>query len=454
MKIVIIGGVAAGTSVATKAKRNDPTCETIIFERGGSISYAACGIPYMFGSYDLSSMDLMPRTCAWFGERGVDIRPFHEVVDIDLKNHKVCVLNHQTNHYFEESFDKLVLATGSHPKIPLSLQSLNRCNNVNTIKDPADAQKLKNKYEAGQSVAIIGAGYIGLEMAEQLTEAGMKVSLIQHSHHPMSMLDMNMGEMIIAELNRNGVKFYADVEVTSYDEQQGLAERLHLSDGQILDVDHVIMATGVEAETALAKKIGVRLGETGAIVVDEYLQTNQPDVYAVGDCIELTSLVTNKAVYLPLATNANRCGRLLGDQLTGGTQKLQPVLGTAITKCFDLEIGMTGATKRELEKAGIPFVEVNMETPAKSSYIDKSKLYIHALVHPNHQLLGVSMIGTVGVDKRIDVLATAITSKMNVEQLGQLDLGYEPLFSTSRDAVAQLGLVAGHVLNHLSNDEH
>lgn len=453
MKIVIVGGVAAGTSVATKARRNDPHCQTVIFERGAAISYAACGIPYLFGSsYEIAVKDLMPRDVAWFQQRGVDIRPFHEVTAVDLVNKEVRVVNLQTGTSFNESFDVLVLATGSKPKIPHHLQSLSQLKNVATIKDPLAAATLKENYKKGEAVAIIGAGYIGLEMAEQLTEAGMKVSLIQHSAHPMSMLSETLGSDIIETLERHHVAFYANQEVSSYQEEQSQVRQLQLSDGTILPVDQVILATGAVPETTLAQKIGVRLGQTGAIAVDEHLQTNLKDVYAVGDCIELKSRITNEAVYLPLATNANRCGRLLGDYLTGGKITLSPVLGTAITKCFDLEIGMTGASKRELEKWRIPFIEVDMYTPAKSSYIDKRPLHLHAYLHPQRYLLGVAITGQAGVDKRIDVLATAMTARMTVDQLAQLDLGYEPLFSTSRDAIIQLALVASHRLDKFNND--
>lgn len=449
MRIVIIGGVAAGTSVATKAKRNDPECEAIVLDQNPSISYAACGIPYTVGDLQVPVSELAPRDVQWFKQRGVDIRPSHQVTEVDLDKHLVKGMNLQTQEPFQLSFDELVLATGSLPKMPAPLKPMENCH---TIKTPEDALWLQEQLPQWKQVAVIGAGYIGLEMTEQLTERGIQVHLIQHSELPMSTLTTSIRQLIKEYLVAHRVQLHLDSVVTDYQSKDGRIQSLTLTDGTNIAVDAVLVATGVMPNTKLAQQIGVQLGQTGAIRIDERLATNQPHVYAVGDCAETVSFVTGKTVYRPLATNANRMGRILGEVLTGGNTVLKPMLGTALTRCFELTIASVGATQKDLDQSQIPYIEVEIDTPAKSSYIDWRKMKMHAFVSPQpRQLLGVQLAGEVGVDKRIDVLATAMMGRLTVDDLFDLDLAYEPLYSTSRDAIAQLGLVAGHAIDRFNS---
>ncbi len=440
-KIVIIGSVAAGTSVAAKARRNDENVEITVYDRDTDISYSVCGIPYFIGGEVEEIDDLTPRDAKWFKDRfNIDIHVQHEVLKIDKDDRTVSVKNLMTGETFNKEYDELVLATGSRPKELPQLHS-NDYTNAFQVKNINDAKGIHHYIQANdvKKIAIIGGGFIGLEMLEQL--AGYQTTIIQRSTF-MSNLNPDMSYMIEEYLEKKANVFTGQT-IESVVGQDAI-EQLVLESGETIDTDLVILGIGVAPNTSLAEKIGVKLGGTGAIEVNTRLETNIPHIHAIGDVAESFSIVSGQPLYRPLGSTANKMGRIVGDRLTGGDLEHKGILGTGIVRVFDMTIAQTGITEKEAERLNLDVDVIHNVKPNQPEYMKGREMVIKAVIDKsNSKIIGAQIVGYEGVDKRIDVLATAITFGAKVEDLFHLDLAYAPTFSTTKDPVIYTGMI-GH----------
>ncbi|HEO8421193.1 FAD-dependent oxidoreductase [Niallia sp. FSL W8-0635] len=437
MKIIIIGSVAAGTSVAAKARRNDENADITLYNADYDISYSVCGIPYFLGGEIEELETLTPRNPAWFKKRyNVDIFIRHEVTTIDADQKKIQVKNLETNEVKEDDYDVLVFATGASPITP-AINGVEKKHvfQVRTIQNTAAIDQFIKQMQP-KKVTIIGAGYIGLEMAEQLKIRGLDVTLVQRSNQVMSHLDKDIASRVEEHLVKKGVNLVLNEEVSAINEKE-----IYTKSGRVMKTDMVILAIGVRPNTQLAKKMGVNIGQSGAIVVNSKMQTNIPDVYAVGDVAESYSLITGKPLYRPLGSTANKMGRIAGDVITGGTLEHRGILGTGILRVFDLAVGQTGMNETEALEEGYDIEILHNIKPARAEYLGGKELIIKAIAdRKTGRILGVQIVGQEGVDKRIDVFVTAITFKAKAEDLFHLDLAYAPPFSTTKDPVMYTGM--------------
>ena len=448
MKIVIIGAVAGGTSAAAKARRNDEEAEIIIFDKDKDISYSGCGLPYYIGNKVNDRGELVPRDANFFKKKyNVDVFTQHEVLSIDASGKKLTVKNLNTEEVFVEEFDKLVISTGASSVIP-NIPGVDK-NNVFYLRNVQSADRIKNFINENnpKKVVIVGSGFIGLEMTENLKELGIDVTVVELAPQVMPPLDKDMATYIERYLIKKAVNLILGDSVASI---EGEVEntKLILSSGKIIEADFVIMAVGIKPNAMIAKKAGIELGESGAIKVNIKMQTNYDYIYACGDCAESYSLITGQDIYRPLGSTANKTGRIVGDSITGGDLEFRGILGTGIFKVFDLAVAYTGLSEKEAIKEGYEVVVCHNIKPDKAIYYGGEELTIKAVADKNtSKLLGVQIVGTNGVDKRIDVFATAITFGAKVEDLFHLDLAYAPPFSTTKDPVMYTGMILDNAIN-------
>lgn len=448
MKLVIIGSVAAGTSVAAKARRNNEDAQITIYDRDYDISYSGCGIPYYVGGEVGSRDDLTPRDAAFFKKRyQLDVLTRHNVTAIDHEAQTLTVENLETGETFTDSYDRLVLATGASSIIP-PIPGVDS-DNVFPIRNIQNAETTRNFVDATdpKHATIIGAGFIGLEMAEQLKLRGVDVTVIERIPQVMPPLDKDMACRVEEHLEKNGIKLLLGETVTEL-VGNGHVERVVTESGKTIDTDLVILSVGVRPNTELAKSIGVNIGETGAIAINERMETNVKNVYAAGDVAESFSLVTGKPIWRPLGSTANKMGRALGDLLTGGNLEHRGILGTGIFKVFGQAVAQTGLSEREARELGYEVEVLHNTKPDKPAYMGGKDLTIKAIGdRATRQLLGVQIVGFEGVDKRIDVFVTAMTFKAKVDDLFHLDLAYAPPFSTTKDPVMYTGMALANSMN-------
>lgn len=445
MRIVIIGAVAAGTSAAAKARRNDDFAEIIIYEKDKDISYSGCGLPYYIGGDVEDINELTPRDVKFFKDKyDIDVRIQHEVISIDADKKTLVVKNCLTNETFEDFYDKLVLATGASPFIP-RIEGIDK-KHVFFLRNVENARNIKafiEEYKPTKAI-IAGTGFIGFEVLESLVNYSMDVTIVEVADKITPNLDNDMASFLENTLAKKGVKILKSTSIN-----QILDRRIILSNENILDADLVIMATGVRPNVALAKNIGVNLGVTGAIEVNNRMETNIKDIYAAGDCIETFNAITGKPVYRPLGTTANKTGRIAGDVLSGGSLTYRGNLSTGIFKLFDLSIGSTGLSEKEALSEGYDVEVVHNIKPNKPSYMNGQEMVIKAIAdRSSKRLLGVQIIGYEGVDKRIDVFATLLTYKATVDELFHLDLSYAPPFSTTKDPVHYTGMILENAISN------
>lgn len=445
MRIVIIGAVAAGTSAAAKARRNDDFAEIIIYEKDKDISYSGCGLPYYIGGDVEDINELTPRDVKFFKDKyDIDVRIQHEVISIDPDKKILVVKNSLTNETFEDFYDKLVLATGASPFIP-RIEGIDK-KHVFFLRNVENARNIKafiEEYKPTKAI-IAGTGFIGFEVLESLVNYSMDVTIVEVADKITPNLDNDMASFLENTLAKKGVKILKSTSIN-----QILDKQIILSNENILDADLVIMATGVRPNVALAKNIGVKLGVTGAIEVNNRMETNIKDIYAAGDCIETFNAITGKPVYRPLGTTANKTGRIAGDVLSGGSLTYRGNLSTGIFKLFDLSIGSTGLSEKEALSEGYDVEVVHNIKPNKPSYMNGQEMVIKAIAdRSSKRLLGVQIIGYEGVDKRIDVFATLLTYKATVDELFHLDLSYAPPFSTTKDPVHYTGMILENAISN------
>lgn len=444
MRILIIGAVAAGTSAAAKARRNSEDCEIVVYEKEKYISYSSCGMPYYIGNRMANFEELIPRDSEYFKTRyNVDILISHEVISIDPKLKQLEVKNLETGEVFTDKFDKLVISTGTKGILP-PIDGINN-SNVFLLRNVKDMLKITDfiKDKKPKNAVIIGTGFIGLELCENLSAIGLKVSMIEKMSQVASGLDVDMAINVQKYIEAKGIQVYLNANV------EGITDQIiRLEDGKEIPADIVIVATGVRPDVDLAKKAGLKIGKTGAIVVNTKMETNIKNIYACGDCIEQFNLITGKPTYRPLGSTANKTGRIAGDNVTGGMLRFRGILGTSIFKVFDLTVAQTGLSEKEALELGYTILVSHNIKPSKPAYMGGKDMVIKAVADKiTGRLLGVQITGEDGVDKRIDVFATAITFGAKAEDLSHLDLAYAPPFSTTKDPVIYTGMILDNEIN-------
>lgn len=444
MRIVVIGAVAAGTSAATKASRNNPDAEIVIYERDGDISYSGCGMPYYISGEIENYRDIVPRDAAFFKRKyNVDIHTEHEVLSINTKAKTIEIKDLSANRVFSDKYDKLIIATGARAFTP-PIKGADKPHAF-TLRNVADMNRIIEFHDRNspKDATVIGSGYVGLEICESLVKLGIRVTVVEILPHVTPGLDDDIADLVQEHLEEKGVKVLTGqtvVEITDED--------VIFADGSKASSDMVIMATGVRPNSELAESAGIELGVANAIKVDSKMRTNIEDVYACGDCTEHFNIVTGKPSYHPLGSTANKAGRICGDSITGGSLEFRGVLGTGIFRLFDLSIAQTGLSERNAREEGYDIAVINHTKPNKPISVGGEMMVIKAIADKTDgRLLGAQIVGKEGVDKRIDVIGTAITFGAVAEDLSHLDLAYSPPFATTKDPITYTGMILDSVIS-------
>lgn len=444
MKTIIIGGVAGGASAAARLRRLDETAEIIILERGEFVSFANCGLPYYIGGAITKRENLTLQTPESFRARfRIDVRVFSEAVKIQPEAKTVTVKNLRTGETYEETYDSLILSPGAEPIRP-NLEGIDS-ESVFTLRNIPDTLKIKNYIQTAKPnrAVVIGGGYIGVEMAENLAEAGLDVSIVELSDHLIASLDFDMAADVHRYVKQKGIKLYLQNGVTAIRDHTVVLQRGSLA------ADLVILSVGVRPETGLAKDCGIQLNPRGSIVVDSKMRTNLPDIYAVGDAVEVRDFVTNRPAFIPLAGPANKQGRIAADQIAGLDSAYTGTQGSAVLKLFDMTIATTGLSEKSAQAAGLAYDKTYTYSASHASYYPGgSNMSVKVLWEKEtHRLIGAQIVGFDGVDKRMDVLAAAIRFGAKVTDLAGLELCYAPPFGSAKDPVNMAGFVAENVIS-------
>ncbi len=450
MKILIVGGVAAGASAAAKARRTNESAEIILFERGPFVSFANCGLPYYIGGDIGNRGDLLIQTPDSFRKRfNVDARVFHEVLRIDRAGKRVEVKDLKAGKTLFETYDKLILAPGAGAIVP-DLPGI-RADNIFVVKTVPDSDAVKSFLQGGErkNAAVIGAGFIGLEAAEALKKRGLNVTVIEMLPQVLPPFDADMASFVAQQLEAEGINLILSDGVKAF-HGGALASEVELSSGRRVPMDLAILSIGVRPELKLARDAGLEIGDSGGIKVNEFQQTSDLDIYAAGDAAETMNLVTGLKARIPLAGPANKQGRAAGANAAGDQLSFPGAYGTAIVETMGITAGKTGLSERDAQKAGIPAYASYTHSLDHAGYYPGSHLmHIKILVEEKTgRLLGAQIVGESGVDKRIDVFATALASRLKVTDLENLDLAYAPQFSSAKDPVNMAGFVASNVYRH------
>lgn len=437
-RFIVIGGVAAGMSAASRARKLKPDMEILVFEKGGYVSYAGCGLPYLISDRVKSSDRLVVYDAKFFKEkRNIDALLHHEVKQIFPQQKTVMIRDIATGGEREYTYDKLLIATGARPFVP-PIKGMDSAG-VFTLRPLEDGIAIKEfiSNNSPKQGLLIGAGYIGMEMAESFTEAGMKVTLLEKMPNILGTMDSEITEIIEQELERNNVTILKSKAVTQFASQNSHLSRAILDSGEVINADIAVVGAGLRPNSEIARDAGIEIGKTGAIKVNQRMETSIPDIYSAGDCAEVYHLVLGRNVYVPLGTTANKQGRVAGENIAGGSASFPGIVGTAIFKTFDLEVGRTGITEKEAKVEGIDYAANVIEHGSRAPYYPGvSKIRVKVVAdRSTGRLLGAQMVGREGVSKRIDVFATAITAKMSVHEIRDLDLGYAPPFAPPYDPV-------------------
>lgn len=447
MKIVIVGGVAGGATTAARIRRLDEHAEIIIFERSGYISYANCGLPYYIGDVITDSEELTLQTPEGFNSRfRVDVKVHHEVIDIHPEIKKVSVMNLKSGEVFQENYDKLVLSPGAKPAQPrMSGIGIDKLFTLRTVEDTFRTKEHINKNHP-KSVVLAGGGFIGLEMAENLRELGMDVTIVQSSKQLMTPFDFDMASIIHSKMGKHGIKLKLGYTVDGFEEKHGGVDVL-LKNSPSIHADMVVLAIGVIPDTALAKKAGLKLGIKGSIVVNDRMETSVPDIYAAGDAVQVKHYVTGNDMLISLAGPANKQGRIIADNICGGDSRYLGSQGSSAIKIFDMTAATTGINESHARETGLNVDTVILSPMSHAGYYPNGKVMTVKVVFEKktYRLLGAQIIGYDGVDKRIDVLATAIHTGMKATQLKDLDLAYAPPYSSAKDPVNMVGFMVDNI---------
>ena len=443
MKVVIVGGVAGGATAAARIRRLDEQAEIVVFERSGYISYANCGLPYYIGGVIEDPEELTLQTPeSFFSRFRVAMRVRHEVTAIHPDKKTVSVTNLETGDAFEESYDKLILSPGAKPTQPrLPGVGLDRLFTLRTVEDTFRIKEYIDRNHP-QSAVLAGGGFISLELAENLRELGMEVTIVQRPKQLMNPFDLDMAAFIHSEMRRHGVRLALGHTVEGFEEKNGGVDVL-LKDEAPLHADMVVLAIGVSPDTQLAKEAGLELGVKGSIVVNDRMETSVHDIYAVGDAVQVKHFVTGQDVLLSLAGPANKQGRIAADNVCGGDSHYTGSQGSSVIKVFDMTAASTGVNEGNAKKAGLDVDTVILSPMSHAGYYPGGRVMTMKVVFEKetYRLLGAQIVGYEGVDKRIDVLATAIRAGMKATELKGLDLAYAPPYSSAKDPVNMAGFM-------------
>lgn len=450
MKIIIIGGVAGGMSAATRLRRLVEDAEIVIFEKGPFVSFANCGLPYYISGEIAERDSLLVQTPESLKARfNLDVRPFHEVVKISPEDHTVTVAHDGSE--FTEQYDKLILSPGAKPFIP-EIEGLSEATNVFTLRNVPDLDQIMLALdEEPQEAVVIGAGFIGLETAENLRKRGLNVTIVEKAPHVLPPLDEEMAAFVQAELVDKGVKVITSQSATCFEEN---GKVIVLENGQKLASDVTILSVGVQPENSLAKVAGIETGLRGGILVDEHYETSQKDIFAVGDAILVKQEITGDDALIALASPANRQGRQVADVIAGLERKNKGSIGTAIVRVFDMTAALTGLNERFLQQNHLPYQVIHVSGKDHAGYYPgATDLTLKLLFEPKTgKIYGAQGVGKKGVDKRIDILATAIKGNLMIFDLPELEFTYAPPFGSAKDPVNMLGYAAMNLAEGLSEN--
>lgn len=447
-KVLIVGGVAGGASAAARLRRLDEDAEIIMFEKGEYISFANCGLPYYIGDVIPTREALIVQTVEQMSRKfNLDIRNLSEVISINKEEKKISVKNYRTGEVYEESYDTLVLSPGAKPIKP-SIAGIEDCKNLFTLRNIPDMDNIKSflEEEKPKRAIVIGGGFIGLEMAENLHEKGVNVTLVEGSNQVMGPLDIEMASIIHSHLIDNGVDLILNDGVEEF---KNNGKKVILKSGKEIYGDMIILSIGVRPETTIAKEAGLKLNERGAIIVDEYMKTSDPNIYALGDAVEIMDFVNKKPTMIPLAWPANRQGRLVADNISGKEVKYKGTLGSSVAKVFDYTVASTGNNEKTLKRLGIKYKAIHIHPGSHAGYYPGAfPIAYKMLFNPKTgQIYGAQGVGMAGVEKRIDIIATAIKGGLKVEDLQDVEPCYAPPYNSAKDPVNMMGYYASNIMD-------
>lgn len=447
MKVIIVGGVAGGATAAARIRRLNEHAEITVFERSGYISYANCGLPYYIGDVITDPEELTLQTPESFFKRfRINMKIHHEVISIHPERKTVSVKNLENGEIFEEKYDKLILSPGAKPTQPrLPGVGIDKLFTLRTVEDTFRIKEYINKNHP-KSAVLAGGGFIGLELAENLRELGMDVTIVQRPKQLMNPFDPDMASMIHNEMRKHGIKLVLGYTVEGFKEKDNAVEVL-LKDNPSLQADMVVLAIGVTPDTVLAKEAGLELGIKESIVVNDRMETSVPDIYAAGDAVQVKHYVTGNDALISLAGPANKQGRIIADNICGGDSRYLGSQGSSVIKVFDMTAATTGINETNAKKSGLEVDTVILSPMSHAGYYPGGKVMTMKVIFEkeSYRLLGAQIIGYEGVDKRIDVLATAIHAGLNATQLKDLDLAYAPPYSSAKDPVNMAGFMIDNI---------
>ena len=455
MKVVIVGGVAGGATAAARIRRLDEHAEIVVFEKSGYVSYANCGLPYYIGGEIEDKRELTLQTPESFYARfRVDMRVHHEVIAVDVKAKTVKVRNLASGEVFSESYDKLILSTGARPIKP-NFEGIDN-ERIFTLRTVEDTLRIKQFTEdkRPQSAVVVGGGFIGIEVAENLRRLGMDVTLVEAAPQVMAPFDGDMAALIHAEMVRNGIKLMLGTMVEGFTAEGGVTVRLKDREPQTADM--AVLAIGVAPDTTLARDAGLELGIKGSIVVDDRMQTSAPEVYAVGDAVQIKNFVTGKEGLISLAGPANKQGRIAADNVCGRDSRYTGGQGSSVIKIFGLTAACTGINERTAKSLGLDCDKVVLSPMSHAGYYPGGSVMTMKVLFERGtcRILGAQIIGRDGVDKRIDVIATAIRAGLKATELTELDLAYAPPYSSAKDPVNMAGYMIENVCDGVLKQWH
>ncbi|MFZ3578335.1 CoA-disulfide reductase [Virgibacillus sp. DJP39] len=446
-KIIIVGGVAGGATAAARLRRLDEESQIVLFERGEYVSFANCGLPYYIGETIKDRSKLLVQTVEGMSKKfNLDIRNLTEVNKIDRENKTVEAKNLETGGSYKESYDVLILSPGAKPIFP-PIPGVKEADNIFTLRNIPDTDKIKAYVDERRpkEAVVIGGGFIGLEMAENLVDRGVAITLVEMAKQVMAPLDYEMAAIVHRHLREKGINLILEDGVKAFEDN---GNKIVLSSGKEINTDMTILSIGVKPENSLATDAGLEVGKRGGIKVNEYLQTSDPAIFALGDAIEVTDYITGQPTMIPLAGPANRQGRIVANNVYGKKEAYKGTLGTGIAKVFDLTVATTGNNEKVLSQKGIEYKVAHVHPASHAGYYPGAAPIALKLIFDENsgKLFGAQAVGTDGVDKRIDVIATAIKGNLTVHDLTEIELSYAPPFSSAKDPVNMVGYVASNMI--------
>lgn len=444
MKIVIVGGVAGGATAAARIRRLDENAEIIIFERSGYVSYANCGLPYYIGGEISDKEDLFLQTPEGFWSRfKIDVRTLHEVTKINRERKTVTVLDKISGNVFEESYDKLILSPGAKPVMPDFCKG--NCSNIFTLRTVEDTLKIRKFTDNNptRTAVIIGGGFIGLEMAENLKNRGIDVTVIQKGDHLLNTVDSDIASFVHTNLRTKGINILLNANV------KNIEKNIVITDCKEIPADMVIVSVGVSPENTLAKDAGLALGVKGAIAVSDNMQTSDEDIYAVGDAVEVKNFISKDKAVITLAGPANKQGRIAADNICGINSTYKGTQGASVIKLFDMTVASTGMTETQIKLSNIAYEKVILSPLSHAGYYPGATVMTLKVIFEKetYKILGAQAVGYEGVEKRIDVIATAIFAGLTADKLKDLELSYAPPYSSAKDPVNMAGFIIENMKN-------